>query len=110
MELNCRVIEDLLPLYYDGHCRNGSRVLVKAHLEKCEACQNLYKELVSSDIVEQVVFDEEKEVKKQDIVRGKFKVFRLVAYLLFGGITVALLIPTVHLAVRLLDTILLDLL
>ena len=24
MELNCRVIEDLLPLYYDGHCRNGS--------------------------------------------------------------------------------------
>ncbi len=59
MELNCRVIEDLLPLYYDGHCRNRSRVPVKAHLEKCEACRNLYQELVSSDIVEQVVFDEE---------------------------------------------------
>ena len=38
--INCNVTRDLLPLYIDDVVSQDSRILVKEHLESCEACRN----------------------------------------------------------------------
>ena len=38
-EINCDVIQDLLPLYVDGELSESSRTLVDGHLEHCETCR-----------------------------------------------------------------------
>ena len=38
MKTNCKVIEDLLPLYIDEVCSDESKRLVEEHLEECDAC------------------------------------------------------------------------
>jgi len=39
MKTNCKIIEDLLPLYTDAVCSDESRKLVEEHLEECKACR-----------------------------------------------------------------------
>lgn len=41
MKISCYVIEDLLPLYYDGVCSEESNILVEEHLKECKNCRNL---------------------------------------------------------------------
>ncbi|MBE6996385.1 MAG: hypothetical protein E7429_06670 [Ruminococcaceae bacterium] len=43
--MNCDIIQDLLPLYYDGVCSAGSRKAVEEHLESCEDCRGLLADL-----------------------------------------------------------------
>jgi predicted anti-sigma-YlaC factor YlaD len=38
MKTNCKIIEDLLPLYIDEVCSDESKRLVEEHLEECDAC------------------------------------------------------------------------
>jgi predicted anti-sigma-YlaC factor YlaD len=35
----CKIIKDLLPLYYDGVCSDGSREMIKKHLLECDSCK-----------------------------------------------------------------------
>ena len=39
MNVPCRLIEDLLPLYHDEICSQESRELVEEHVQGCPACQ-----------------------------------------------------------------------
>ena len=39
MNLACKVIEDLLPLYCDGACSEETRALIEAHLQECASCR-----------------------------------------------------------------------
>lgn len=39
MNIDCEIVRDLLPLYVDGVCSEGSRNAVAAHLEACEKCR-----------------------------------------------------------------------
>lgn len=41
----CEVVQDLLPLYYDGVCSAGSRALVEGHLKDCDVCGGILKAL-----------------------------------------------------------------
>lgn len=41
MKLNCKIIEDLLPLYLDEVCSDESRRMVQEHLADCEHCRAL---------------------------------------------------------------------
>lgn len=41
MSKQCKIIEDLLPLYHDGVCSEESKQLIEEHLSKCEECRNL---------------------------------------------------------------------
>lgn len=45
MKLPCKVVEDLLPLYYDGICSEESAALVDAHLKDCPCCSRLLSDL-----------------------------------------------------------------
>lgn len=40
MKLDCKVIEDLLPLYHDKVCSPESSLLVAEHLSECQSCKN----------------------------------------------------------------------
>ena len=39
MNMNCRIADDLLPLYVDGVCSPDSRALLEEHLRTCPACR-----------------------------------------------------------------------
>lgn len=41
MRLNCKVIEDLLPLYLDNVCSDETKIIVEEHLKECEECKKL---------------------------------------------------------------------
>lgn len=41
MEISCSIIQDLLPGYADGTCRNESKVIVENHLKTCLQCRQL---------------------------------------------------------------------
>ena len=45
MKMNCDVILDLLPLYHDGVCSEGSRALIEEHLKECESCRRALEEI-----------------------------------------------------------------
>ena len=36
----CEIADDLLPLYVDGACSNGSREFIEDHVKECENCRN----------------------------------------------------------------------
>lgn len=47
MKINCGIAEDLLPLYVDGICTQGSRQAVEEHLKNCEMCREKYRRMTS---------------------------------------------------------------
>ncbi|MDR1060942.1 MAG: zf-HC2 domain-containing protein [Clostridiales bacterium] len=38
MNMPCEIVKDLLPLYLDGVCSDGSRAAVEEHLAACDGC------------------------------------------------------------------------
>ena len=47
MKLSCKVIEDMLPMYYDGVCSDESATLVEEHLKECPQCSRVLADLHS---------------------------------------------------------------
>lgn len=45
MKLSCKVIEDMLPIYYDGVCSDESTTLVEEHLKECPQCSRVLADL-----------------------------------------------------------------
>ncbi|MBR5943807.1 MAG: zf-HC2 domain-containing protein, partial [Lachnospiraceae bacterium] len=45
MKYECKVIEDLLPLYKDGICSEESKKAVEEHLNECPECRKMLDEL-----------------------------------------------------------------
>ena len=41
MKMSCKVIEDMLPMYYDGVCSDESAALVEEHLKECPQCSGV---------------------------------------------------------------------
>jgi predicted anti-sigma-YlaC factor YlaD len=39
MKMSCEIIRDLLPLYLDGVCSEGSRAAVEEHIAECGRCK-----------------------------------------------------------------------
>lgn len=44
-KIPCEVIQDLLPLYIDGLTSETTDKVIAEHLEECEACRNLYRQM-----------------------------------------------------------------
>ena len=72
MKYNCKIIEDLLPLYSDEVCSEESRKIVEEHLQECEECRALI------DETREVSFarGEKEEPVKTDVVKKGFKKIR----------------------------------
>lgn len=42
-ELQCNIVNDLLPLYMDDLTSEETNSFIKKHLEECQNCQNEYR-------------------------------------------------------------------
>ena len=94
MNLTCDVIRDLLPLYHDGVCSDGSKSLVEEHLKGCEACRKELDMLNAELAMPHVRPEKEKSFKAVSFAwkKGKKKSFIkgilltvLICAVLFGG-------------------------
>ena len=45
MKLPCKIVEDMLPIYYDGVCSEESAMLIEEHLKNCTPCSRLLTDL-----------------------------------------------------------------
>lgn len=45
MNYKCEVIEDLLPLYYDGICSRETKIAVEEHIKNCKSCKGMLAEI-----------------------------------------------------------------
>ncbi|MBE6729311.1 MAG: hypothetical protein E7568_03655 [Ruminococcaceae bacterium] len=50
--MDCNVVRDLIPLYIDECCSEESAIIVKEHIESCDACKKLLEDMSTpSDVV-----------------------------------------------------------
>ena len=93
MKIECKVIEDLLPLYSDGVCSDESRKIVEEHLHECETCRTL---LDNMDVV-QITHIEKEDSEETAIIKKGFRKIhrRWIASL----IAVFMLIPLVFVGI-----------
>ncbi|MEG1993978.1 MAG: zf-HC2 domain-containing protein [Oscillospiraceae bacterium] len=54
MNISCKIIEDLLPLYVDGVCSEESKRLVEEHIRTCPTCKKEFQNMVSEIETQQV--------------------------------------------------------
>ena len=81
MKLPCKVIEDMLPMYYDKVCSQESAALVEEHLRSCPRCAQMLADLGAEiDIPEQKV-DDVKPLRKIQKSYRKMKLVGLIALL-----------------------------
>lgn len=69
MKVDCKVIEDLLPLYSDNVCSDESRKLVDEHLNECVKCKTQLNNMGGI----QITHIEKEEAEKTEIVKKGFK-------------------------------------
>ena len=66
----CEIVRDLLPLYIDGVCLEGSRELVEEHLKECEACSREY-QMMKLPALEEESKEDFAAVEEQLLKEGK---------------------------------------
>ena len=48
-DLSCEVVRDLLPSYIDGLTSEETSRLIRAHLDGCEACRGIHREMTNEE-------------------------------------------------------------
>ncbi|MCR5417672.1 MAG: zf-HC2 domain-containing protein [Lachnospiraceae bacterium] len=90
MKYECKMIEDLLPLYKDGVCSEASSNAVKEHLAECPACTKMLDELKDTSV------DELIRKEKDDVIGSQSKYFKrksaLIGAIIAGVFTLPILI------------------
>lgn len=68
--MNCKVIEDLLPLYIDNTCSKESKILIEEHLKTCSKCNEIYK-FMSENIEDDFNLDNQINInlKEKDLLK-----------------------------------------
>lgn len=93
MKLPCRVIEDMLPMYYDKVCSEESATLIEEHLKHCPRCSQILTDLSTDIAVSKESIDDIKPLKK---IQKNYKRKKL--YWLLAISLVLLLLPVAFLA------------
>ena len=89
-DLSCEVVRDLLPSYIDGLTSEETSRLVRAHLDACEACRGVHREMTG----EEPPKAEQPEVDYLKKVRASGKRLRRIA-ILAGCAVIALAVAAV---------------
>lgn len=66
--MNCKMIEDLLPIYIEGECNDETKNIIKEHLATCDKCNELYKKM-SSDISKDIP-DTKPDINEIDLINN----------------------------------------
>ncbi len=88
MKLSCKVIEDLLPMYYDKVCSDESAALIEKHLKDCPHCSHMLSDLRTDVDIPVKEPDDMKPLKKIQKCYQKMRMRWLIAIF-----AVLLLIP-----------------
>lgn len=64
--MTCEVVQDLLPLYTDGACTQGSKQLVEEHVKGCERCRKQLGEMGAP--IEGLLAEPEPELSETEIL------------------------------------------
>ena len=75
MKNMCDIVQDLLPLYVDGCCTQGSRELVEEHLKECATCKQVFGEM-TGDIPAPQEPEPEAEPVPEEPEKKREKTFR----------------------------------
>jgi len=73
MKTSCKIIQDLLPLYYDNVCSEESCTLIQEHLEECEPCKQILKDIDHELSYPMASNDEDKPIRAIKSVWEKSK-------------------------------------
>ena len=92
MKLSCKVIEDMLPMYYDKVCSEESALLVEEHLKECPHCSGMLTDLGGDSPIPEQELDDLKPLQK---IQKSYKKMR--RGWLIAIIAVLLLIPAAFL-------------
>lgn len=68
--LNCKIAEDLFPLYSEGLCSQESQKLIKEHLRTCENCRKFFEQVPIPELKPKQLPDEKKTFLK---INRKFR-------------------------------------
>lgn len=74
MKLTCKVVEDMLPMYYDKVCSEESAALVEEHLKDCPHCSQMLSDLRAEMDIPEKKMDDIKPLKK---IQKSYKKMRL---------------------------------
>lgn len=74
MKLPCKVIEDMLPMYYDKICSEESAALVEEHIKSCPHCSQMLSDLRADINIQEKKIDDIKPLKK---IQKSYKKMRL---------------------------------
>ena len=88
MKLPCKVIEDMLPMYYDKVCSAESAALVEEHLKDCPHCSQMLSDLRSDIDITETPVDDMKPLKR---IQKSYKKMRI--HWLIAVFAILLLIP-----------------
>lgn len=86
---SCEIVQDLLPLYYDGVCSESAKELVESHLISCGRCRKIYEELKENGIEASV------HKEAEGVLKRHAKKERTAAFTVGSIIAGLLLIPVV---------------
>lgn len=90
MNLPCKVIEDILPLYHDGVCSQESRTLVEEHLRECDNCKSM---LAQIDDELKITKQNHDELKPLEGIRSEW--IKIKKKALLKGVLITLLAVTI---------------
>ena len=89
MKNNCDIVQDLLPLYLDGICSEGSRKFVEEHISECEKCSGTLSKLKNTEYDKEILYEKEK------VIQYTYKKTKQKTFLAGGIIAGILMIPVV---------------
>ena len=96
MNIDCRVIDDLLPLYADESCSDASRALVDEHLKACPRCRETLARMKSEQFLPAAraidplaVADYAQKVKQRRQKHGTCLTVGVIALIVLLSLTVA---------------------
>ena len=87
---DCDIVQDLLISYFDGTLKEGSKDFVEKHLEKCEKCKEVLKE-IKEDVInenEEIEIDYLKKMRKRNIIKNIILIILGIIFLLFITISI----------------------
>ncbi len=86
MSKNCKIVQDLLPLYIEKISSNESNQFIEKHLKDCNSCNEVLNILKKDECVSKV---DEKEVIKKFNLKLKHKNIKIVLISIFSIILIA---------------------
>lgn len=89
--MNCKIIQDLLPLYADGIASEETNEAVREHIAECEECGKIYEKMTESpEIIESPQNDRDVDYMKKIKSRGR-KITAAIVGGLFAAAAIVLL-------------------